>query len=796
MKINKVAKLLGVSLCSSLLLSSVLAEPAKVILASPQQDTTTTPATDNSSNSNDSTGVNDEEDTNTDTDDNTDAQTVNITFIDQNNNKVVDSNNKAYTFSGEYDDGDTINPADLADKIAEDLNGGYTIDSNQGDITVEAGTSDYTIKVVAKTYNKVSVSLRDPNNNGNDIEHPNSVTVGQKSDVLIYTQNETYDEFPISDIAFHGYGLSNLSFDTKNNKIPNTNNDGTITLTYDILPEFEKTYVQTFYSYIIFAFYSEPLDQTLTLQHVDDKGNPIPDVDDETISGYKTGDVINDPYELASVKNIPGYTYIHTDKPYTVSDKNDIKLVYTKGDLNYLKVNYKDKDSGKVIYTDYLRGNAGDTVDIQDIHNVFGLSNYKMTDSDVTGDYVIKSNNQSLDVNVEKMAPLTVNVTQSVDNGLKFTNNYLTDYGDTFYYSNLKFLSNDLSNLESITIKNGDESESYDQETLNQLLNDNPNITTVADFVGNSSVLVDDDSSGQELEFFVNYKATVNADTINVSYQTDDGKEISTVSKDTNDISDVNDLITTNLPKGYELTNSDNPYTIDSSVDGVVNLVSQVKKISDSGNSGGGGNNSGGSDNNNNNSGDITSVSETISTHPSLDKVTIYDANGKATGETVPSNSDWSTDQKLTLNGKTYYRIATDQWVSSDDVYIYQPTSTSVKTYSDSAKGLVNSTNSAISDRMLGNDSDWYTDRYTYLNNQKYYRIATNEWVSANDSFEYQTTNQIVTPSSTAKLYNDRGEFVKDAPAFSLKTDKISTINGVQMYRVATNQWLPVTDVQ
>ncbi|WP_338231249.1 SLAP domain-containing protein [Companilactobacillus muriivasis] len=782
MKINKAVKFLSILLCSSLALGNVMVQPVKAITTDPQSDTTTTPT----SNNDDATGV---DINNTDTKSDTYTQTVNITFVDQNDNKVVDSNGTPFTLSSDYKVGTEITPSDLASTVSNKLNGGYTLDNGQSPITVTNGDNNYVLKVTAKTYTNVSLVLNDPSNNYNTAINDNSITVGQKSDSLNITENGTNKKYPLADFVFHGYGLANITF-RDGTDVPNNIAEGTITITYDLIPELIDSYQSNSHAYVLKAIYSTPLDQTLTIQHVDDKGEAIPNTTDETVTGYKTADVIADPYSLAKVKDIPGYKFANTTKNYVVSDKNIIKLFYTKDDVGYLTVNYKDKTTGKTIYTDHLRGNTGDTVNIQDIATINGFDNYTMSNPNLVGNYKLTTNNENLNIDVEKKAPAHVSLVQSFANNISFTSASDFEYGDETNFDWIKLLDDNLSDVKKFTIleTKGEQSDKleFSQEQLTSM-----GISSLSELFASGTV-IDENLSGSNTEYKVQYAPDK---PINVTYQTSDNKDVekTSLTNDSTDTVDAGTLVETSLPKGYEFVDSDYIYSINAISDDSVELVSLVKKISDSGNSGGSGNNSG---NSNNKPGNVTTINESISTHPSSKDIPIYDNNGNATGKTIPTNSDFSTTQKMTLDGKTYYRITDNQWVNADDAYIYYDNPTNVKTFYDSVKKLVTSSNKAISDRMLDHDSDWYTDRYTYINNQKYYRIATNEWVSASDAFEYKLANNVVQPSSNAKLYDDRGTFVKNAPSYSLKTDKVSTINGVQMYRVATNQWLPVTDVK
>ena len=45
----------------------------------------------------------------------------------------------------------------------------------------------------------------------------------------------------------------------------------------------------------------------------------------------------------------------------------------------------------------------------------------------------------------------------------------------------------------------------------------------------------------------------------------------------------------------------------------------------------------------------------------------------------------WKTDQKVVVNGQTYYRVATNEWVKADDAYLTSESSRSDKTYTKNA---------------------------------------------------------------------------------------------------------------
>jgi len=112
----------------------------------------------------------------------------------------------------------------------------------------------------------------------------------------------------------------------------------------------------------------------------------------------------------------------------------------------------------------------------------------------------------------------------------------------------------------------------------------------------------------------------------------------------------------------------------------------------------------------------------------------LYDKNGnKVTNRALGSNSGWKSDQMMVLNGETYYRVATNEYVKVSDIVEYQMDVSTVKTTSGSAKYLYDVNGKKSSDRALAANTAWFTDKSAMINGEKMYRVATNEWVKASD---------------------------------------------------------------
>jgi len=135
---------------------------------------------------------------------------------------------------------------------------------------------------------------------------------------------------------------------------------------------------------------------------------------------------------------------------------------------------------------------------------------------------------------------------------------------------------------------------------------------------------------------------------------------------------------------------------------------------------------------------EVEGIEERISTYHDSSDVKLYDDNGsELIDRKLAPNSDWFTDESMTLNGVKYYRVATNQWAKAKDVYLYYDNVNNVRVNEGSTAGLVKDNGKDVTDRALQAGSSWYTDRYIYINNVKYYRVATNEFVSSNNVQEY-----------------------------------------------------------
>ena len=104
-----------------------------------------------------------------------------------------------------------------------------------------------------------------------------------------------------------------------------------------------------------------------------------------------------------------------------------------------------------------------------------------------------------------------------------------------------------------------------------------------------------------------------------------------------------------------------------------------------------------------------------------------------------------------------------------------------------------------MSNRSISAGTDWYSDKELTFKGEKYFRVSTNEWVSAKDVYEYTNKKQIVKTKADSRkaVVNSQGKMStrglsKNTPWAS---DRVVFINGKTYFRVSTNEFVSTDDV-
>jgi hypothetical protein len=92
-------------------------------------------------------------------------------------------------------------------------------------------------------------------------------------------------------------------------------------------------------------------------------------------------------------------------------------------------------------------------------------------------------------------------------------------------------------------------------------------------------------------------------------------------------------------------------------------------------------------------------------------------------------HTDWKATKIIMVDGIKYYRVSTNEWVKTSDIYRYENAEGVVKTKNSVAK-LDQSDKQDIKHRGLGANTSWKYDRIGYLgeNEEKHYRVSSDEF--------------------------------------------------------------------
>ncbi|WP_164505966.1 SLAP domain-containing protein [Companilactobacillus insicii] len=196
-------------------------------------------------------------------------------------------------------------------------------------------------------------------------------------------------------------------------------------------------------------------------------------------------------------------------------------------------------------------------------------------------------------------------------------------------------------------------------------------------------------------------------------------------------------------------------------------------------------------------SGEAEKIKQTVATFDNHSKVQLYDSEGNAVAnEYLNPNTTWYNDKKMELDGTTYYRVSTNRWINANDVYIYTTKDTHVRVYDNNYGDIVDAHGKTLN-RALKPSTDWYSDRIVEINGDKYYRVSTNEFVKADNVYDYDYDSPVITTNKVTPVYDERGNVTTTSlPAdSSYKTDIYQVINGENYYRIATNEFVKASDI-
>ncbi|WP_334331876.1 SLAP domain-containing protein [Companilactobacillus sp. HBUAS59544] len=445
-----------------------------------------------------------------------------------------------------------------------------------------------------------------------------------------------------------------------------------------------------------------------------------------TINDLKDLDV-NKPgqYDLeykATLYNLP-YSIVEeygTNKPITYTKTMPVTVVDNKSEISYNLI-LVDKKTGNTIATQSGSAPDGTKVDIDSKLP----AGYTLTDAQKT--FTVDAKNPTKVVTVAKEVPYTINFIdkdtgESVDEltgtGKEGESMLLTapegytlnNSADMIYTFDSASPTKEISvTKDSILDQDMNYTIKYEDVDTGKVIDEETGTGKLGDYVAAEApegyafdkltsygfVLLKDDMA------FTSYVKKSDV-TYTITYiDQDTNKEVGTQTG-----SGINgDEVTLKTPAGYTFVNAnDATYQVDKDSPNIKVFVKQSTLTEDN----------------------------LITTHPYGGYVEIYDENGKLNKDVVLSqNTDWATDQKKTIDGVDYYRVATNQYVKADSVYVYSPLTGVVTT--SKVTPVYNSKGQLVLDRALDKDAPWYSDRISKIKGEKMYRVATDEWVKASD---------------------------------------------------------------
>lgn len=128
----------------------------------------------------------------------------------------------------------------------------------------------------------------------------------------------------------------------------------------------------------------------------------------------------------------------------------------------------------------------------------------------------------------------------------------------------------------------------------------------------------------------------------------------------------------------------------------------------------------------------VEQIRQTVTTYPNVKSTYLYNSKGEQLQNVALSaNTNLAINETATINNEQYYQVATNQWVSSKDVYTYKMSLLTIRTKDNDFTSLIDAHGSSVANRALSANSNWKIDKVVEINNKKYYRIAVNEFVDA-----------------------------------------------------------------
>jgi len=203
------------------------------------------------------------------------------------------------------------------------------------------------------------------------------------------------------------------------------------------------------------------------------------------------------------------------------------------------------------------------------------------------------------------------------------------------------------------------------------------------------------------------------------------------------------------------------------------------------------------------------------------DRGAVVDSYGNQTSVILPNFTSWELGQTKSINGVTYYQVATNEYIAEDAMGVNNYATSAADT--DTTGGLIGTIrqgggiavdlNGQTTGNYLATGSEWKLGKVVLINGNQYYQISANGYVSANSIDARNLDGRLVkTPTTTttaavqseqvttkigtivpaSKVVNGNGqENGIVLPAGSTwQLGQLKYINGNNYYQVATDEYV------
>ena len=125
----------------------------------------------------------------------------------------------------------------------------------------------------------------------------------------------------------------------------------------------------------------------------------------------------------------------------------------------------------------------------------------------------------------------------------------------------------------------------------------------------------------------------------------------------------------------------------------------------------------------------------------------LYTSKGEVGTRALIKGSEWQTNNKMILKGVTYYQVSTTEWLKAEDISnikastdtntdnsgVQKADRSTVTTIDGNIIFLYTKDGELITTRGLGGNTSWKTDQMITVKGEKMYRVATNEWLKVSE---------------------------------------------------------------